>query len=562
MNKFFTHIVLFFLSVTAYSQGTVLFDTSTSTINSDKIIVDRAPRIYSQAKSDLNLSDTLTKPVSFNFNYNPSVNLSPLKTKVAIYRLKIKQEDNSKSGLIRAGIGNYGSTLLDAYYGSRANSNWAYGLGYNHLASLNGNINKNESGFSENSLKAHTKYFTNKSVLNADIFYDRKLVRNYGYVGAVKAYENLSSTPTVDSAFTYDESLVIPSHKVGGNISLETELGENFTSEVIISPSYLKVNDSLNTFNFEGKVLPVYKLNFGDINIPISWNWNNHTTANGEVKRNLIDFSPTLSHLSDDERLQLEGGIKTNITNDTTLSKKVSIYPLIKASYLLSSDLGLTLKGELSGGINQYNLMNIYDENPFIKQVQVASSNNKITLNTALDYAPLANLKLKAFLNYSLVENFSFFSADTLDLSFYRTEYALDPTTVITPGFTASYKTKKGHSIDFGTRFNSFSNESDQEIYFTPKSTTELGLSYKVNQKIKISSDISYISGLVGYNPIENTDYELDNILDLNLKLDYKINNKLGAFLYGNNLLNKNYEFYRFYSVNGITVLGGLTYNF
>lgn len=562
MNKLISYIVLLFIGIVGYAQETILFDTSTSTINADEVVVDKAPRVYSQAKSNLNLKDTIKRPVSFDFDYTPDVNLSPLKTTVAIYRLKIKQEDKSKAGFVRAGAGNFGSTLLDAYYGSRANNKWSYGIGYNHLASLNGNVEKRASGFSENRLQVHTKYFAKKSVYSAHAYYNRKLVRNYGYLGAVEEFGNLSSTPTVDSAFTYDESLLLPSHLVGGALSLETIEGKKFSTTISLAPSYHQINDSLNATNIEGEILPIYKLKWGTLKIPILWSWNSHNSAEINVKRNLLGFSPTISHISDDERLLLEAGIKTNVSNDTALTKKVHLYPLIKGSYVLSNDKGLSISGELTGGADQYNLTDVYAQNPFIRRVNVASSNSKILIKSALNYSPLTNFGVKAFLNYSLIENFSFFTADTIDLSFYTPAYSSSPTTVITPGLELNYETKKGHKIEFRTQFNSFSNDTDQEFYFTPKSKTELSLNYKVNQKIRLNSDISYISGLVGFNPIENSDYELDNILDLNLKAEYRFNEKLGLFLYGNNLLNRNYEFYRFYTVNGINVLGGLTYSF
>ena len=79
---------------------------------------------------------------------------------------------------------------------------------------------------------------------------------------------------------------------------------------------------------------------------------------------------------------------------------------------------------------------------------------------------------------------------------------------------------------------------------------------------LKISGDIYYISGLVGLNVSENSKIDLDSVADLNLKGNYQFNEKLGAFIYVNNLLNSNYSLYSYYPVNGINVLGGITLNF
>jgi outer membrane cobalamin receptor len=72
-----------------------------------------------------------------------------------------------------------------------------------------------------------------------------------------------------------------------------------------------------------------------------------------------------------------------------------------------------------------------------------------------------------------------------------------------------------------------------------------------------LSSDISYISGLKGIMT-----KEMSPIVDLNIGVEYKFNEKIRAFVQANNLVSKKYQYFEGYSSQGINVLGGLIVNF
>ena len=55
---------------------------------------------------------------------------------------------------------------------------------------------------------------------------------------------------------------------------------------------------------------------------------------------------------------------------------------------------------------------------------------------------------------------------------------------------------------------------------------------------------------------------ELDQYIDLNAGIKYVFNERLTAFVKGHNLLNTRYERFYHYPVQGIQVLGGITYKF
>jgi len=54
----------------------------------------------------------------------------------------------------------------------------------------------------------------------------------------------------------------------------------------------------------------------------------------------------------------------------------------------------------------------------------------------------------------------------------------------------------------------------------------------------------------------------LDGFIDLNAGVDYTLTKQFTAFLSLTNILNKDYQRYYNYPVNGIQVMGGIMYKF
>jgi outer membrane cobalamin receptor len=70
------------------------------------------------------------------------------------------------------------------------------------------------------------------------------------------------------------------------------------------------------------------------------------------------------------------------------------------------------------------------------------------------------------------------------------------------------------------------------------------------------------MSGLYGWNHKERKSIKLEDILDLNLKVNYLITKKFNAFVSTNNLLGKNYQRYLNYQSLGLNYTVGLAYSF
>jgi outer membrane receptor protein involved in Fe transport len=205
----------------------------------------------------------------------------------------------------------------------------------------------------------------------------------------------------------------------------------------------------------------------------------------------------------------------------------------------------------------------------------MAWQNNKIIVFGGLR----GNIAKK--LGYNLEVRWSKFE----DMAFFinKSEYGIQPDTLIPIWLRTNNKfsiihdngslfTVKGElslaadaylNVWFGGEYNTYSLDNLSQPYHKPLSSVKLGASYLFVKKLKVWTEMYYYgkryavlqSGLI-------VDVELDGFLDLNLGADYAISDKFSVFLSATNLLNKHYERYYSYPVQGINVMAGVSLKF
>lgn len=539
-----------------FAQEKGLNSVQNTTINPKIIQLDSADRLFSQATDYVSNVTETPQTVTFDYGYKPYVYTKNLSTVAAIYKLKIDKVSDAKKGLVRAGMGNYMNTMLDVYYGSMPNKHLAWSINANHLGALNGPVAKRLSGYSDNKLGVQAKYFTKNYCFFGSANYQRTVTRNY-----LNAYNNFGfDKKKIDEHPSYqqiaDSTIKNPANDFFfdlGASSINTQ--KAFQFDLRSMPHYFTLNDSTNEFAVKNSFLPTYKFKQGKVFLLTEFDYASLSQDSVKLNRTNFNIRPSFEHVSNDLRFIGEVGMAFNSSNDTTLDKKLSVYPFVKASYLLSNELGLMVKGKLTGGLVQQNLKDTYRQNGWLGSLNPNTINNKIIINTSLEAKPIQNLTTKVMLDYKVVENFNYFIPSTDSLGYFANRATKDPVNVLGLGLEVSYDFVAGHGVKLNLDYMNYT--TDETLFYTPNMITSFEFYYKINKKLKLSSDISYISGLVN-----SSDKKMDAIVDLNIKGDYRFNEKLSAFITGNNLIGKKYQYFQGYSVQGINVLAGLTYNF
>ncbi len=547
-------ICIGFYSLVTFAQKGGLNGVGVTVINPKEIKIDTAERVYGQASDYVDNNEAVVQNVSFDFGYKPQVSTQNIKTMVAMYRLKIDKADDSKSGFVRAGAGNYGNTLLDFYYGSRVNKKVAWGVNANHIGAINGPVAKKLSSYSNNRVGIQGKYFMGNYLFSAAANYERTVSRNYS-----PAFTAFGTKKKASKESSYGVVSALVKKNPANNVFFDLGLSSINTKKALqfdfnTSPNYFILNDSLSEFSIKNHFVPSYKLSAGTIYLTTNFDF---STLNGLKKysRNLINVRPSFEHFSEDKRLLGEIGLIFNGVKDSTLDKKLSIYPFLKASYLVSKEYQVMVRGQLSGGMTQQLLKDAYTNNIWLGNFAPNTSNNKLAIKTSVEAAPITNFKAKFKFDYTSIENFNYFSPSNIGLGYFVNTHAQDVVNVVNPGLELSYDFLAGHGIKCS--LDAFNYTSKDRLLYTPNLVTGLEIFYKLKKNFKLSSDISYISGLVGANNVK-----MKSILDLNIKGQYTFNDKMGAFIHANNLIGKNYQYFDGYATQGINILAGLTVNF
>lgn len=106
-------------------------------------------------------------------------------------------------------------------------------------------------------------------------------------------------------------------------------------------------------------------------------------------------------------------------------------------------------------------------------------------------------------------------------------------------------------------RFSSWDGKYDDLLIMKPR------VIFDLNAEVRPLKDLSV---RVGYNFTQYTSGEnvgrLHNKNDLYMRASYKINDRFGAFVQGNNLLDNDYFDYAGYETRGIRCMAGATMNF
>lgn len=93
------------------------------------------------------------------------------------------------NGHIKAGIGNYLTPYLDAFYNSGRNRNHAYGIEYKHLSSAGQKLKDYtlvEHNNSTDKANAFGRLFYDKFTLGGELYFDREMVHMYGLNDSLK----------------------------------------------------------------------------------------------------------------------------------------------------------------------------------------------------------------------------------------------------------------------------------------------------------------------------------------------------------------------------------------
>ena len=296
-----------------------------------------------------------------------------------------------------------------------------------------------------------------------------------------------------------------------------------------------------------------------------------------ELKYGNINVGVKPSYQIKQDDLTVNLGVNLVYLNDTQANKnKFYIYPNFSASYRLVDEI-LIAYGTIEGGLNQNSYYDFANENPYVSPTLIivptdqqynASLGLKGKLSNSMSYD--INGHYYADSNRALFKSNSVLGGATEDYQ-YGNSYGIVYDDLNTYSIAGELNVDVNRNFKLGIKaeYFGYSTKFEEEPWNLPDIKGNLFLDYQIDEHWFAGAGLFYVGErkdqfyeegtLLPTDPITIT---LDSYFDANAHLGYKINPQFSVFAKANNMVNKKYERWLNYPVQGIQFLAGLTYQF
>ncbi len=499
--------------------------------------------------------DSVNIPVDFTIKeFQPTLN--SIKPRIRVLTVKDERLEKLYANQVRAGLGNYGATYLEAFLANKRNSNQSYGLHVLHESFARGAVDKNNSGSGYQKIQPYGKYITDQFVVEADAFYDRHNNYLYGYDSALTEVDRDSIQRTF--------------HTIGTHISLKdrnTDNDYNYGLSIDAYQLYTNYNSSEGAVAYhltnEMDLSDNFKAYFNSNGFFSKYQFRDKARSNN---RNLFRIQPGIVYSSG--KIDIKGGFNFVYENDTLQNmNRLHVYPDLSIKYRLLPNV--SAMAGLRGDVKAVRLRDLLIENPYLT--------DSVTLShTLMPFELYGNIQgsFKNMLGFdagfsiaSVRNNYGFIRLPN-DQARFEPLYFDGNNTEINIYTGLSSQLNKDWNMSIRGDYYYFNISQGINMPYRPNFTLRFNTDYLIAEKLTVGLT-GYMQGKMkpGYplQPefiLERQEVEIPAIFDFGIKFNYKLSERSSVFLNANNLISKEYEYYLNYPNRGFQLLGGFIYSF
>ena len=282
-----------------------------------------------------------------------------------------------------------------------------------------------------------------------------------------------------------------------------------------------------------------------------------------------VHLNPKLSNSNDKFNYRL--GVHMILNFDETFGDKQTnlfVYPDIDISFPFVDDY-VILYGGLHGKLHNNSFRSLSSQNPFvISGYANRLSNEQFRLTGGVKGALSEKIAYNVNLNASIINDLQFFDIQSdfdIDRAVFGVDY--DDANVYQLNAELSYRKEDAFSFTLIGDYFLYDMNELEWAYHRPDWKITWDAHVKLSEKLDAEASLFYFgkrySDLTNFLASRNElEFDLDPIIDINLGLRYQMIDRWSAFVKANNLLNKNYEYWNSYPVQGLSIIGGLQYTF
>ena len=491
----------------------------------------------------------------FNYTVQPYFLALPpelIKPEVAQKQWPRNQEEMFP-GFARLGYGNYASPIIEGRYNYWEEEDYNLGISLKHEGFYQGPIDGSNSGENFTNIKAEGSLYRDFIQFYGGLEYDRHEFRFYGYDPENPLLADFIPSQNVLNTFNLKAGLqdIDKMDFLNYNASI---LVRSFSDQYLASESEIGIK-AISDFRFDEALKT-------SINMELSLT-NPKDLFYSDINRNYFKVNPFVSYLK--KGIFVKAGLNLVFENDVALNKKSDFYvfPQIDAHYMLSDEFGIFAGFE--GDVQRKTYLDFVNENPFLGP-------SERLLNTVQNYVGKAGIKgtindeftYEAGISVGKFTNMHFFTNDPSDSLKFNVVYD-DDTRVVNYSAQAGWQYEDFYRLIGKANYYFYNTSNLEGAFHRPEWEFSMNNNFTLTDKWLIQLNANLMGGIQVFSengPEEPNLRQLPAILDLQLKADYQINERISAFAVGNNLLNRNNQRFLNYPVRGIQGILGVTVRF
>lgn len=513
-------------------------------VNPLKVTLPNAERNFNKVAAQP--FEPITPPIEYSYSliaFSTPAFSPPLRP----LRIKPPETTLQPSNFIKAGFGNYASPYLKGYLSFfPAKRSEVGGLSFFHNSFGTGRVDGRNSASGNTALSAHIKTSNNKVATEAMAGFESRATHFYGYRPDAEVERD-----TIRQVFhTYFVSAKISnakkqdlSYEFKPSFSYLTDKFEARESDLsmLLNTNYQMKENSQVVFNTSYSLLA-------------------RKDSSIEAKpRHLFKVTPQYQ-FTPIENLVVRAGLTIAYENDSIEKKNFHVFPAAYASYALGKRANVF--ASLTGDVEKVSLHTMAAENIWVApSIGIFHTSKPFDLSGGFEADLGSGFGFITGFAFARLKHFYVFQNSSVDPAKFNTVYD----NIVRSNFYAAFKFDKGnYSFRLKGDYFSYSTDTLTEAWHRPKYKLDGYVVIKAGSKLSIVPRLMMLGGMKAFDwekPV-NPIVAIKTAVDISMNAEYNFNEKAGAFLQLNNLLNSNYSLYYRYPVRGTQALIGFTYRF
>lgn len=226
----------------------------------------------------------------------------------------------------------------------------------------------------------------------------------------------------------------------------------------------------------------------------------------------------------------------------------------------------------ITGDLKINTMSSIYNENRYLSSpTRLNDLYTPVDLFAGIKFKPAYNFLLDVFGNYKVITNQYFFvnreyendnapESNLTKIYQNRFDVIYANATQRSAGLRANYNYKKLVNVYLKGAYHYWDVKDQQYAWQMPSWDVDFGTNVQIMRDLHVNAQVFFQDGR--YAKMGNNAVAMTPTLDINLGGSYSYNNWMSFFVKLNNLLNRHYDLYYSYEVQGINAMAGVTLSF